>query len=128
MSFFVEFCIFSLGITSALGGLLAILNPQNEHTKLGISEKTSSDDLAYFAPIYMLAVRDMVLGLFILAFQAQHNLTSIATIFAVMSFMKFGDLIISLAVGNGKNKAHSIMSFSMGIGLLGWVYYLGAHY
>ncbi|KAF9767805.1 hypothetical protein IL306_014965 [Fusarium sp. DS 682] len=127
MTFFVDFCIFSIGFTSIVGGMLAIYNPQNEYDKVGISDKRSPDDLTGFTPIYMLAVRDMCFGLFILAFQAQDNLISIATIFAVMSFMKFGDLLIAIAVGNGKNRAQTLMNFTMGIGLLGWVYYLGIH-
>jgi hypothetical protein len=124
MSFFVEFCIFSIGFTSLVGGLLALYNPRNQYKLKGIPDMRSSDDPASFAPIYMLAARDISLGIFILAHQFQDNHIAIATIMAVMSFMKFGDLLTVLAVGNGKRSLPGILHFSMGIGYLGWVVFL----
>ncbi|KAF4953499.1 hypothetical protein FGADI_5833 [Fusarium gaditjirri] len=127
MSFFalfVEFCIFSMGLTSLAGGLLALFNPRNQYQLKGIPDMKSSDDAASFAPIYMLAARDISFGIFILAHQFQDNHIAIATILAVMSFMKFGDLLTVLAVGDGEKTLPCILDFSMGIGYLSWVIYL----
>lgn len=127
MSFFtvfVELCIFTMGLTSLVGGVLALFNPQNQYQLKGIPDKRSSDDPASFAPIYMLAARDISFGIFILAHQLHDNHIAIATILAVMSFMKFGDLLTVLAVGDGKRSFPSILHFLMGIGYLGGVPYL----
>ncbi|EWG53865.1 hypothetical protein FVEG_12201 [Fusarium verticillioides 7600] len=127
MSFFtlfVEFCIFAMGLTSLAGGVLALCNPRNQYQLKGISEKRSSDDPASFAPIYMLAARDISFGIFILAHQFHDNHTAIATILAVMSFMKFGDLLTVLAVGDGNRSLPGILHFFMGIGYLGCMVYL----
>ncbi|KAL5593610.1 hypothetical protein FOBRF1_012712 [Fusarium oxysporum] len=97
MSFFVEFCIFTIGFTSLVGGLLALHNPRNQCKLRGIPDMRSSEDPASFALIYMLAARDISFGIFILAHQFQYNHIAIATVMAVMSFMKFGDLLTVLA-------------------------------
>ncbi|KAG7409327.1 hypothetical protein Forpe1208_v011448 [Fusarium oxysporum f. sp. rapae] len=124
MSFFVEFCIFTIGFTSLVGGLLALHNPRNQYKLRGIPDMRSPDDPASFAPIYMLAARDISFGIFILAHQFQYNHIAIATVMAVMSFMKFGDLITVLAVGETKRPLPVILHLCTGIGFLGWVVYL----
>jgi hypothetical protein len=113
-----------MGLTSLAGGILALCNPRNQYQLKGIPDKRSSDNPASFAPIYMLAARDISFGIFILAHQFHDNHTAIATILAVMSFMKFGDLLTFLAVGDGKRSLPGILHFLTGTGYLGWVVYL----
>ncbi|EWY82376.1 hypothetical protein FOYG_14485 [Fusarium oxysporum NRRL 32931] len=121
---FVEFCIFSMGLTSLAGGVLALCNPRSQYQLKGIPDMRSSDDPASFAPIYMLAARDISFGIFILAHQFQYNHIAIATVMAVMSFMKFGDFLTVLAVGETKRPLPVTLHLGTGIGYLGWVVYL----
>ncbi|KAG8668040.1 hypothetical protein FPOAC2_10198 [Fusarium poae] len=124
MGYAVDICIYSLGLILTFQGVVALLDPEGQFSLRGIKDMRSSKDMTSFASIYMLGVRDISVGVFIVAHHYVDNLTAVLTLLAILSFFKLGDAVVVIAVGDQSIRTKAIENMGMGVGLLGWLVYL----
>ncbi|KAL4728045.1 hypothetical protein ACLX1H_004755 [Fusarium chlamydosporum] len=118
--------IYCLGLYWLVQGFIALADPKSRFSAWGIRDTNPSDDDARtsFAPIYMLASRDISIGIFVIAHQHHDNLTAVLTLMAIMSFFKVGDAIVVFLAGDEGTAKKAIKEFGIGLALMGWLLYL----
>ncbi|KAL6914871.1 hypothetical protein FSST1_012631 [Fusarium sambucinum] len=124
MGYAVDFYIYGLGLVLMFQGTVALIDPKGQFNLRGIKDMRSSEEMASFAPMYMLGVRDISMGLFMVTYQYVDNLTAVLTLMGVMSIFKLGDAVVVIAVGDYCTRTKVIENMAMGIGLIGWLMYL----
>ncbi|RGP62616.1 sorbose reductase sou1 [Fusarium sporotrichioides] len=124
MGYVVDIHIYGFGLFLIYQGLVALVDPKGHSSLRGVKDMKSSGDMASFTPIYMLGVRDISVGIFILAHHHVDNLTAVLTLLAVMGFFKICDAIVLVAVWNENTKTKAVENLAFGVGLLGWLMYL----
>ncbi|KAM0233527.1 hypothetical protein ACHAP5_010402 [Fusarium lateritium] len=114
--------VYFLGLAWTVKGFMALCFPEHEFRTIGIKDiMRSSDDIASFSPIFMLGLRDISFGMFLMAHQNVGNPTAVATVLGVMGVMKLGDFLIVLIVGDDKDKkVKSMGHLFMALMLLLW--------
>ncbi|KAF5667249.1 sorbose reductase sou1 [Fusarium heterosporum] len=100
MNPFASFTVYLLAVVYIGRGLMALFRPQQEFALIGIMNRNRTTDLDAFAPIIMLGMRDISLGLFLMANHHIDNPTAVATLMAAMSVMKIGDALVVFFVGH----------------------------
>ncbi|KAM0231280.1 hypothetical protein ACHAPO_008663 [Fusarium lateritium] len=124
MGYAADFYIYGLGLVLMFQGTVALIDPKGQFSLRGIKDMRSSEEMASFAPMYMLGVRDISMGLFMVTHQYVDNLTAVLTLMGVMSIFKLGDAVVVIAVGDYRTRTKAIENMAMGIGLIGWLMYL----
>ncbi|KAG8361388.1 hypothetical protein FVEN_g930 [Fusarium venenatum] len=114
MGYAVDIYIYGLGLILMYQGIVALIDPKGQFRLRGIKDMRSSEEMASFAPIYMLGVRDISMGIFMVAHHYVDNLTAVLTLLAIMSFFKFGDAVVVISVGDDRIRTKAIENMAMG--------------
>ncbi|KAJ4138579.1 hypothetical protein NW768_002427 [Fusarium equiseti] len=121
MNYVRDFHIYALGLWWMYRGLMALADAKDYFRTQGIKDTSSSDDNGKFALIDMLGVRDISIGIFLVAHHYLDNLTAVLTLMAVMGFVKIGDAIVVMAEGEKGTRKKVVEHLAWGAGLLGWI-------
>ncbi|KAM0300600.1 hypothetical protein HYE67_005113 [Fusarium culmorum] len=124
MGYAVDIHIYGFGLFLLYQGLIALVNPLGQFSLRGIKDTKPSDDMASYAPIYMLGARDISIGVFFIAHHYVDNLNAVLTLLAIMGFFKISDAIVVIAVGGENTSTKAVENLAFGVGLLGWLVYL----
>jgi hypothetical protein len=124
MDYVRDFHIYALGLWWMYTGLMALADPKEHMSNQGIKYTSSSKDNDNYAPIYMLGVRDISIGIFVVAHHYIDHLPAVLTLMAVMGFIKFGDAIVVMTEGEESSRKKVVEHMAWGAGLLGWLLFL----
>ncbi|KAF4459902.1 hypothetical protein FALBO_13336 [Fusarium albosuccineum] len=112
--------VYALGLACLGRGIMALDKPEREYSIHGLPSPDPSHQAVTDPPIYMLAVREMSIGLYLLAHQYYGNRAAVACLLAVMAFIKWGDGGVVWLTGGEKGKSKALGHWFTGTVLLAW--------
>ncbi|KAF4971603.1 hypothetical protein FSARC_1602 [Fusarium sarcochroum] len=128
MDFFASFANLFIGFFCILRGLAALCRPQGEFAIIGIQDRRASDDDASSSPIFMLGVRDVSIGFFIIIHQFLDNPIAVATILLLLACFKLGDSVVVFADGDENKRTKAAGHLVACLVLLAWTVYIAMHF